>query len=330
MPDAYRNVTQSVAVIQRLCGDRITAADAQAYYNVSYRQIVDNYQWYARLKEGVVNTVDEYSTGTVAVTLGSALVVGTGTTWTAAMVGRFIRVGGEFDFYKITAFTSATQITIEKAWPYANRSGESYVIFQYIYSLPDDCSWPLVMTSRGPIEERTAYWVDVRDPRRELTLDFPVAWAPRGEGTNAGVAARRNFTESKVFLLLATHNKVADAALGELYNIAYREVVLNSKWYSRYAETIINTVNPYTTGTVTVTRDSDLIVGVGTVWTAAMIGRYVRVNQSYYFHKITSVLSATSLRIEVTWPAATAAARAYEIFQYIYALPSDAEMPAMP
>jgi len=61
---------------------------------------------------------DGYSTGTVEITNGGTTVTGTGTTWTAAMVGRSILLGetGAFAWYEITARASNTSITIGSAY----------------------------------------------------------------------------------------------------------------------------------------------------------------------------------------------------------------------
>jgi hypothetical protein len=53
-----------------------------------------------------------YVAGTAAFTSGSATVTGTGTTWTASMVGANIKNNAAGVWYKITGFTSATSITI--------------------------------------------------------------------------------------------------------------------------------------------------------------------------------------------------------------------------
>ncbi len=53
-----------------------------------------------------------YNTGTVAVATGTGVVTGTGTTFTAAMVGRGFKAAGMTKWYRISAYTSATQITI--------------------------------------------------------------------------------------------------------------------------------------------------------------------------------------------------------------------------
>lgn len=53
-----------------------------------------------------------YSTGTVAVATTTGVVTGTGTTFTADMVGGIFKANGMAKSYLVTAFTSATSITI--------------------------------------------------------------------------------------------------------------------------------------------------------------------------------------------------------------------------
>lgn len=70
-------------------------------------------------------TITDYTTGGVLTTVvGSATVTGTGTVWTASMVGRYIRITesdtankGDGYWYEIASYTSATVITLVR--PYA-------------------------------------------------------------------------------------------------------------------------------------------------------------------------------------------------------------------
>ena len=74
-----------------------------------------------------------YATGTITVADDSATVVGSGTTWTAAMVGRSILIQGTW--YEITTFTDTTHITIEVAFSQSVNavSGDTYVIADPIF-----------------------------------------------------------------------------------------------------------------------------------------------------------------------------------------------------
>ena len=78
-------------------------------------------------------SVSDYSTGSVTVTANSATVSGSGTTFTAAMVGRWFCVtdptlSGQGYWYRISAFTNTGQITL--GWPYTGTtgSGVTYLI----------------------------------------------------------------------------------------------------------------------------------------------------------------------------------------------------------
>jgi hypothetical protein len=77
-------------------------------------------------------TQDDYTTGTVQVTANSAAVVGSGTTWTAQMVGRTLIVedGGSQEGvgYKVSAFTDATNVTLENTYAGLSGTGKSYRI----------------------------------------------------------------------------------------------------------------------------------------------------------------------------------------------------------
>lgn len=67
-----------------------------------------------------------YTTGTVTINDTDTTVVGSGTTWTSAMIGRSIFLGG--NWYEITAFTDTTHITIGSAYSGSNLSGSGYAI----------------------------------------------------------------------------------------------------------------------------------------------------------------------------------------------------------
>lgn len=60
----------------------------------------------------------DYTTGTVALTNGSATVTGTGTTFTGAMNGRYLALtdGSDNNWYKIASFTSTTVLTLENVY----------------------------------------------------------------------------------------------------------------------------------------------------------------------------------------------------------------------
>lgn len=85
---------------------------------------------------------DSYTTGTISVTNGSATITGSGTTFTAAMVGRYFYVTdtagtGDGNWYRITGFTSTTVLTIENKYDGTTVSGKTFTISE-IFSLPEE------------------------------------------------------------------------------------------------------------------------------------------------------------------------------------------------
>jgi hypothetical protein len=78
----------------------------------------------------------DYTTGTITVTNGSADVVGLATVFTAAMVGRSLKItdpDGDGMWYKIESYTSGTEITLENTYAGITAGGQAYTIGE----LPD-------------------------------------------------------------------------------------------------------------------------------------------------------------------------------------------------
>lgn len=96
--------------------------------NGSTNNIAFNYQ--KRIKD--LNAAD-YTTGTVSISNASLTVTGTAT-FTAAMVGRYIRVdesaGGDEEWYEISGYTNATTLTLKQPYQGATVSGATYTIGQ--------------------------------------------------------------------------------------------------------------------------------------------------------------------------------------------------------
>lgn len=85
-------------------------------------------------------SVAAYSTGTVSITSGSATVTGSGTTFTANMVGRYLKVtteSGDGLWYRIASFTSTTVVTLENVYEGSTVAAVTYKIAE-AYALPED------------------------------------------------------------------------------------------------------------------------------------------------------------------------------------------------
>lgn len=86
-------------------------------------------------------TKADYDTGTVSINSGSANVTGSGTTFAADMVGRYLKLtddGTDRLWYRIKTFTSTTAIVLENVYEgSSNASGVAYVISE-MPALPPD------------------------------------------------------------------------------------------------------------------------------------------------------------------------------------------------
>jgi hypothetical protein len=81
-----------------------------------------------KLYAGSLKTAS-YSTGTISVTQGSAVITGAGTTWnTLVDVGMLLQVGGSGRYYVVKSIDSTTQITLTEAFEGTTAAGQAYVL----------------------------------------------------------------------------------------------------------------------------------------------------------------------------------------------------------
>lgn len=69
----------------------------------------------------------DYTTGTISITTGTTVVTGVGTTFTSAMVGRWLKTTDGY-WYQIASFTSTTVIGLDKIYNGATIAGASFTI----------------------------------------------------------------------------------------------------------------------------------------------------------------------------------------------------------
>ena len=106
---------------------------------------------------------DKYVTGTVTLTNASTTVTGSGTTFTAAMVGRYVK-GNDGFYYRISAYTSATSITLEHAFEGTTTAGVTTAIHE-MFHLPEELQILPVyfalahyFASKKDTTQETKYW----------------------------------------------------------------------------------------------------------------------------------------------------------------------------
>lgn len=118
--------------------DSTVLANLKRWTNDSIRDFQNKYRWYWKQKIGYFQTALIYSTGTLTATNNSRTITGSGTTWDSTMVGRFIRLDGDIDWYEIIAVGSTTSLTLRYPYMRATASGKAYKIWKKYYWLYPD------------------------------------------------------------------------------------------------------------------------------------------------------------------------------------------------
>jgi len=145
--------------------------------NTRYESIVFRKKWRWRRTQFDIVVPALYNTGTVAATNGSRQFVGTGTVWTAEMVGWFIEAGAKEETYKVVAIDVAAQtLELSATFQGTTNAAASYTLFKYEHGLPPDCE-ELDLVWHG----HRRYPLDLTSPRelKELLIKNPGAegWA---------------------------------------------------------------------------------------------------------------------------------------------------------
>ena len=124
--------------------------------------------------------------------------------------------------------------------------------------------------------------------------------------------------------------QLTDADANRGIKQAHRMMATTYQWSFRRRETVIQTVAPYTTGTVTVVAGSATVTGAGTAWMSAMVGRQIRVTGENVFFYISAVnvglqtlTLANAQLVAVPWVKVGASGQTYAIFQDQFAVPAD-------
>ena len=125
-------------------------------------------------QESFFTTIAPYEDGTVDATNGSKNVSGTGTTFTAAMAGRKIRINDQEAYYRIDAFVNTTEITLEAPYQNDDVTDKSFSIYKDEYKLAPDVDVYKILRN---IEENISM---ISGEISGFDLFHP---SPKGEGT---------------------------------------------------------------------------------------------------------------------------------------------------
>lgn len=103
----------------------------------------------------------------------------------------------------------------------------------------------------------------------------------------------------------------------------YREAVNRCWWGGQVAESQFVIPDAYSTGTITTTAGSHTINGVGTGWTANLVGRQLLTGGAGPYYTVAQVTSPTVMVVDLAWGTASLTGSDYQIVQAYLTPPSD-------
>lgn len=104
---------------------------------------------------------------------------------------------------------------------------------------------------------------------------------------------------------------------------AFRQIAEQRRWSwkVKYGEFLFPALTA--TGTVTVTHNSNVVVGIGTSWNATLIGQQFRVSSSTPIYTVTAVPDSTHLEIDLPWGGDSVSSIGYQIYLAYATPPAD-------
>lgn len=163
---------------------QIDADLAGRLVNRAYQDVAALHPWFGLKAHTWLTSVAPKRNGTVTLTRGSATVVGSGTSFAATDVGRYLKVGDRHPL-RIASVASPTTLTLEVAWGEASLANTPYEIVSLRYPLPADAD--RILRIQGPtwfLVRRSQSLIDAYDPTRKLR-GVPLVFA---ETEQVGVA----------------------------------------------------------------------------------------------------------------------------------------------
>lgn len=105
------------------------------WLNNAYRSIIRERLWYGTKVRGQVHVPDLYSTGTISLVPGEAVVVGNGTAWDDQFIGRQLRMGMTEPIGTVRSVEDPTHLTLDLPWGGYPHNNSAYRIFLACVSL---------------------------------------------------------------------------------------------------------------------------------------------------------------------------------------------------
>ncbi len=253
-----------------------------------------------------------YTTGTAAITNGSAAVTGTGTTWTSTMIGARIRFAADLSDYTIVSVPSATSLTLGTAYAGATAATASHTITYAAYTVGTAA---FTLNSTSVTGTGTAWTSDLAGKKIRRTsdmVDYTIAsvGSPTSLTLTAAYAGTTTGTPQPYIISLGNfvaptnaQCTVVPASTGVVYQY---EVCF--KCHSNYAFPTAST-----TGTADFTTGGTAVNGTGTSWTPDLTGAMLLRSGDTTAYTIAAVSSATSITLASAYAGITGTGASYTV-----------------
>jgi hypothetical protein len=132
------NTFDQMARSLRLYVPQLPYTLAQQFIRDRYRRILERRNWSGLRSEGQFLLGASNTTGTVSVTRSSLTVTGASTTFAATDVGRQFKLGQSAIFTVVTVNAIAQTMVLDRAWPDASASAQTFILFDGYVTAPAD------------------------------------------------------------------------------------------------------------------------------------------------------------------------------------------------
>lgn len=182
-----------VSRVKSLVGNHslATSSVVGAFVNSRHRNLLESYDWSRRKQDVIITSAVDKIAGRITVANGSSNVTGSGTSFAQSDVGRSLKIGSNSDsIWNIKSVGGAAALVLGDAngstvaYPGANASSQTYLIFTQYYNLGTGIEQIIDVKYKTSLTEVSEEFLNELDPSRTATGD-PMYFA-RGSRNMSG------------------------------------------------------------------------------------------------------------------------------------------------
>lgn len=165
-----------------LLAGSIDAEESRLCLDSSFRSLLSEHVFSFMKNDGVISTIATKTGGTLSVTQGNIMMLGTGTSPSVTDTGGYFLLNHQP--YRIVSVDVANQIYIVDA-PFAGATNATttYTLYQNLYALDPDVTQIITMAGANwDLEQKSRQYLDMVDPSRDI-FGEPYYYAYRGPGS---------------------------------------------------------------------------------------------------------------------------------------------------